>query len=202
MGMHRAIVVGYRLAAAGLGIAAMITQVLQGGSTANFFSFFTIQSNIIAAAVFIWSSFGTPPDWVRGANTTYMSITGIVYAVLLSGLPAAADSSLHWVNLSLHRIIPLVVVLDWLLVPPTGRLRFGPALTWLLYPLAYGIYSLIRGAIVHWYPYPFLSVTIHGYARVTLNCVVFAIAAAVLVWIVVLLGNLLRTRRAGTPMLA
>jgi hypothetical protein len=58
------------------------------------------------------------------------------------------------------------------------------------YPLAYLAYSLIRGPIVDWYPYPFLDPDeVGGYAGVAAYCV--AIAAGVLgfIWLIVTLGN-------------
>ena len=34
------------------------------------------------------------------------------------------------------------------------------------FPFAWVCYTLIRGAIWKWYPYPFIDVAAHGYARV------------------------------------
>jgi hypothetical protein len=49
----------------------------------------------------------------------------------------------------------------------TGRLIAGPRgqatarAAWLspLYPLAWLAFTLIRGAVINWYPYPFIDVT-------------------------------------------
>ncbi|KAF0970311.1 hypothetical protein BPODLACK_01364 [Gordonia sp. YY1] len=41
-----------------------------------------------------------------------MVITGIVYALLLSGVDV--DVTYGWVNDVLHRIIPLVILVDWI----------------------------------------------------------------------------------------
>ena len=54
------------------------------------------------------------------------------------------------------------------------------ALLWLIFPLLYFAYSLIRGAIVDWYPYPFMDPRLHGYGHVALNCLVIAVGFAVL----------------------
>jgi hypothetical protein len=32
------------------------------------------------------------------------------------------------------------------------------------------VFTLIRGAIAHWYPYPFIDVTQLGYGGVAVNC--------------------------------
>ena len=52
-------------------------------------------------------------------------------------------------------------------------------LPWLLYPALYCVYSLIRGAFVDWYPYPFIDPLQLGYPRVFLN-----IAGLILLFIV------------------
>lgn len=64
---------------------------------ANFFSFFTIESNVLsvlglaAAAVWSWTHRGTaahPPLWLTvllTAATAYMLVTGVVYNTLLRG---------------------------------------------------------------------------------------------------------------------
>jgi hypothetical protein len=79
-----------RIAAAVLGIAALATAAAERtGSLANYFSFFTIESNMLAAAMLLVGGLLDPRSdrWasVRGAITLYMTITGIVYAGLLSG---------------------------------------------------------------------------------------------------------------------
>ena len=53
---------------------------------------------------------------------------------------------------------------------------YRAALDWLIVPLAYFAYSLLRGAAVHWYPYPFLN-PMHpgGYGRVVIYAVVLAV---------------------------
>ncbi len=155
---RRLFVISYRWIIAALVVAAIITQLAHTvglkppGSVANFFSFFTIEANIIAVVVFVIGAIpGREPDsrWydlARGAAATYMSVTGVVYAVLLSDLPVAADSTIPWVNEVLHYLMPLVVFLDWLFVPPKYVIRFRESLTWAAFPLLYAIYSLIRGA--------------------------------------------------------
>ena len=202
MGRERTIIICYRIVLGAYGLAAMGVQLgevlAHGRGVINFFSFFTIQSNLLAAAVFIYGvgrAMRPGYDALRGAATTYMAITGVVYAVLLSHLQAAADSSLGWVNFALHKLLPLLVFLDWLLVPPARRLRFARALSWLIYPIAYGTYTLIRGASAHWYPYPFLNADQNSAGRLALNCAAVLVASIAFIWVVVFLGNLMRPDR-------
>jgi hypothetical protein len=192
-----------RLAFAALGVAAMAYQygaiVYSGREPENFFWFFTIQSNILAAAVLALTA--TVPrearsplfDAVRGAGTLYIAITGVVFALLLAGRQEEVQTSVEWVDFVLHRLVPIVVVLDWLIDPQRHRLPRWVAAAWLAYPLAWFAATLLRGEIVDWYPYPFVDVGRVGYDGVLLRAVVFviafALAAAALLWI----GN----RRAG-----
>jgi hypothetical protein len=41
-------------------------------------------------------------------------------------------------------------------------------------PVVWLTYTLIRGAIVGWYPYPFIDVGQHGYAKVGAICMAIA----------------------------
>lgn len=160
-------------------------------SPANFFSFFTIQTNLLAIAMLGLAVVFRPPertvtfDAVRGAVTLYITITGVVFAVLLAGLQESLDTHIAWVDFTVHKLMPLVLVVDWLIDPPRHRLSFWIVPAWLLYPLAYLVYTLIRGEDVGWYPYPFLDVSRHGYGGVLLNCAVmlvgFVAAAAAFV---------------------
>ena len=194
----------YRFAFGTLIIAAIVTQLVQqvdkGNSIANFFSFFTIQSNLLAAAILFWGVTRDQErrdpatvDLVRGAATLFLSITGVVYGLLLSGYTEALQTTIPWVDNVLHRIIPIVMVIDWLLVPPRTRLSLRKALIWFAYPALYSVYSWIRGPIVDWYPYPFLDPrNAGGWAAVAAYSVAIAAGALLFAWLVVMAGNRLR----------
>ena len=96
-----------------------------------------------------------------------------------------------WDNTVLHYIMPIVIIIDWLLLPPAAAVALGTALIWLAFPLAYLVYSLIRGPIAHWYPYPFMDPDTHGYLGVAITSVVIAV---ILVAITVALALLPRWR--------
>lgn len=98
---------------------AHLLQNVPGASAGNFFSYFTIQSNIIAfitlaiAGRYVWK--GESPRWLellRGAATIYMTITGIVYNLLLSNIDV--NTPIPWINVVLHYTIPTIMVIDWL----------------------------------------------------------------------------------------
>jgi hypothetical protein len=93
----------------------------------------------------------------------------------------------------LHRVIPVVMVADWLIDPPRAALELRRALIWLVYPLLFAAYSLMRGPIVGWYPYPFLDpAQVGGYGVVALYCLGIAAGALLFTWLVVSVGGTLR----------
>ena len=194
--MHkRYLVATYRLGFGLLTIAAITAQLLhnvqlQVFNPVNFFSFFTIESNVLASLIYVVAGVaglagkqGTQLALLRGAATLYMTVTGIIYVLLLSGL-TQADSSLAWVNIVLHYIMPLAVLVDWLISPPAVRIAFKQAAWWLIFPISYLAYSLIRGHIVTWYPYPFLNPANGGYTKVAVTAIGIAVAFVILTWLI------------------
>lgn len=172
-----------RVAVAALGIAALVTAlVTTSGTAADFFSFFTVESNILAVVVLLGGGLADPRSerwsFFRGAVTLYMVITGIVYAALLSDVDVQLPAP--WTNSVLHQIVPVALLVDWLFLPPWTRASRARALGWLLFPLAYSAYSLIRGPFADWYPYPFLDPRPHGYDHVVVYAIVLAIGMALL----------------------
>ena len=71
------------------------------------------------------------------------------------------------------------------------RLTFRRALVWVVFPMAYLAYSLVRGAITGWYPYPFLDPREHGYTGV------LVVSAAVTALVLALAAGMVRIGRRG-----
>jgi hypothetical protein len=159
---------GLRLALASLLIVALVAQLAIGMSRAslsvvNFFSLFTILSNTMAAVMLILLATQnrvTTAEWFpvfRGAVTVYMSVTGLVYALVLAPTKIDVGLTEPWVNWSLHVIGPLGVILDWVYARPESKLPRNTPLLWLGFPAGYLVYTLVRGVLTDWYPYPFLD---------------------------------------------
>lgn len=186
-----------RLAFAATAIVAMTYQFAATAQTgfhkANFFSFFTIQANLLAVAallllVIVRRAERTPLfDGVRSGVVLYMAITGVVFALLLTGLQEELQTTIPWVDFVVHKLMPLVLVVDWLIDPPRHRLPLQVAAAWLSYIVAWFVYTLVRGADADWYPYPFVDADRHGYGSVFLNSlfllVGMMVAAVAFVWI-------------------
>lgn len=133
------------------------------------YSQFTVQSNLVLGLVLIASAARTRtrlPEWwdhLFGALVFYLVMTGIVYAVLVAPPDEPWWSwDMYWPPLAHHRLAPLFVVLDWLLVTKTVRGKWWRPLVWLGYPVAFLVFSWVRGGMDGWYVYDFLDPTLDG----------------------------------------
>jgi hypothetical protein len=164
-----------------------------GVSDGDYFSYFTVLSNLFAAAMLLHGALrpahtrSRTVELLRGAAVVYILTTGIVYLLLLSGHAPAYP----WVNAILHYLMPVAVTLDWLSDPPSVHL--DPARTlvmWMAFPLLYVLYTLARGAIVDWYPYFFVNPhRSGGYLLVAGDCLAVGIGIAVLIATTAWAGN-------------
>lgn len=167
----------------------------------NFFSYFTILSNTLAALLATMAVLGPQSGLgrffarpvVAATVAMAMIVTGLIYALVLShlwqpvGLQYVADSGLHYV-------MPPLFTLYWLTVVPRDSLGLANVPSMLIYPLVYVVYSLIRGAITGWYPYPFLSVKDLGWGQVIVNMIGIAVLFAVIGAILAGLDRLLKRK--------
>ncbi len=152
---------------------------LRTGSAGNFFSFFTIECNLLIAVSL--SVAGLFPHSKAGmffstlnfqtACTLYIGLVALVYNTVLRGLVPLAGATLLADTL-LHVIVPLLYLLYWIFFRPAGSLEYGAGLYWAIFPFLYLLYSLLRGSIVNWYPYPFLNADKYGYGQVLINAVI------------------------------
>ena len=183
-------------------IAAQVIELAGHGAfdPTRFFAYFTIQSNLIGVAAFalVLTSRRSPRsralESFRGAAAAYLTVTFLVVIALLSNVDVGLQ--LLWVDFVLHKLFPVVVVLDFFLDPPTVHLSGRDVIAWTVYPLVWIGLTLVRGAAEGWYPYPFLNPANGGYGSVAAVVVAitigFLILAAAYVWI----GNRLGGRRA------
>lgn len=149
----------------------------------NFISYFTILSNVIialsltltllAASTSLGKFFSSVK--VQSAIALYIFIVGLVYNFVLRGIWQPTGWQLIVDNL-LHVAVPILYVFYWFIFTPKGKLNWIDGVTWAYFPLAYLIYSLIRGHFTAWYPYPFLNVSEIGYPKVLLNSGLMVIA--------------------------
>lgn len=190
----RHVVAGYRLLFGLLALGTVGYLAVRVPSVPNLFSYFTVLSNVFGAGVLLVGAFRPVPDLVRGAATLYLGMTGVVFALLLSGLDLGLLEP--WANTVLHHVMPVVLVADWLLLPPRRGFAVARSLWWLVFPAVYLPYTLIRGALVDWYPYPFVDPRPRGYPHVVAMSVGIAIAFGLAALAIGWAGDALARRRA------
>jgi len=185
----------YRAAVCLTALAGIASLMIDSHGSLHSFVYFTVQSNALLALIFGLAAFGRATTRLRGAATLYIAITGSVYHLVLAN-PASpfhvVDSGAHTLhNFLLHTATPLLAVLDWILLT-REPVRWWNAALWLAYPLAYLAFALIRGAIVHKYPYPFVDAGTLGYSGVTVSGLVFAVLFFLLGLVLIGTGTLAR----------
>ena len=153
----------------------------------DLFSYFTIWSQIVVGVVATLLFLN--PNRDSGRLRVYrldalvmITVTGIVYNVLLG--PNYPPQGLNvYSSFIEHTLTPILTVLVFLLVGPRdwfSKQTFGLAFA---LPIAYVIYTLARGAIIHMYPYDFIDVVKYGYGPVLRFVGVILIFAGVILGI-------------------
>ncbi|WP_439591222.1 Pr6Pr family membrane protein [Microbacterium sp.] len=212
-------------------VAAVVAQLVESLSRAerngqdiatvasNFFSFFTILSNVLAAVVLViaaaWCltrgrAFSSEPRGIAialASVTTYMIITGIVYNILLRGVQLYPGTEpIPWSNEVMHLIGPIFLLLDLFLAPKRRGLAWSTVGIIAIFPIVWVVYTLIRANLVTnpatgdpwWYPYPFLNPNNfdNGYGTVVLYIVGIAVAIIAIGLFVVWVGRAREDGRA------
>lgn len=167
----------------------------------RFFSFFTIQTNLLVAVCFSflwlrpkskWGIFFSTPKNIS-AITLYILIVGIVYNLILRFLWAPIGFQ-KLADELLHSVIPILVLLFWLLFVDKKVLGIKNIFPWLIFPFLYLIYTFLRGHFFHFYPYPFVDVISLGYTQVIYNSFFMLIAFLVIGLLIVGIGNISNNR--------
>ena len=151
-----------------------VTPILE--TTIRFFSFFTILTNLLVALYFTFSllnkknsnqSIINKPGTLT-AVTVYITIVGLVYQILLRHIWEPKETQ-RVVDELLHSAIPIFVIIFWYLYEEKKSIAYQQILKWLIYPLMYLIFILIRGDFSNFYPYPFVNVNDLGLKTVLIN---------------------------------
>jgi hypothetical protein len=184
--------------------ASVITQIVlivRGGGDVNasgseasvgvavrlvrFFSYFTIQSNLLVLALAVSLILNPARDgrtWrvLQLDALVGIIITGLVYITVLARLvhPHGIDV---WVNAGFHYVAPLWALAGWLLFGPRPRLDRRTIEAMFAWPLLWIVYTFAHGAATGWYPYPFLDVGLHGYWISLRNTAAVVVLALVII---------------------
>lgn len=152
---------------------------------ANFFSFFTVLSNITVAVTTGMLAVRLDRGSVifrtlRLDGLVAIAVTGVVFHLTLAQLQELTGWN-AFADFILHTLSPILCVLGWLLFGPRGALSWRVVLLGVIAPVCWLAYALVRGRLVQdrfgddYYPYPFLDVQDHGYPIVLVNAALVAV---------------------------
>ena len=154
----------------------------------RYFGFFTILTNILVAVSLTMvylkgisenGHFLTRPKTLT-ATAVYITIVGLIYNIILR-FQWAPQGLAKLVDELLHSVIPVLFIFFWIKFVPKQSIQWKSILSWLIYPLVYLGYTLLRGSFAAWYPYPFINVTeLGGYSKVLMNSTMVTVAFLVI----------------------
>ncbi len=162
----------------------------------RYFSFFTVQTNLLVCVCFFVLLFKTPVSWYRFFNNSsvltaiavYITIVGLVYNIVLRSLYHPVGIEFYADN-GLHVAVPVLTLFYWALYLPDGKLKWKQAFPWLIFPLVYLLYTLLRGAAFNYYPYPFIDVINLGYAQALINAAFVTMAFLLVSFILIFIAG-------------
>lgn len=169
------------------------TGVFKGAFEPGKFLYFTILSNAFCMVVFLLEALRDirPDGEARSVRTGSMRLKGaavmaimttmLIYWLLLARIHFAMEEKPDpLANLLVHLIVPLLMIADWALFDPKGRVRAVDPLWWTLTPLGYYVFTVIASLLGAQYmeggryPYFFIDATVLGWGRTLLNVALVA----------------------------
>ena len=183
----------------------LMLQNREGGLVENlmrFISYFTIHTNTLVALFFTTRVFGADQKRLTlfhqkatpMAFTVFMVVVGLVYQLLLRdiGNPTGLQMVLDEL---LHTIIPVFMYVYWLMFCARTVVSGKQLFKWLLYPLGYSVFMMVRGHFSGFYPYPFFNVTELGLGTTLLNVALVFLLMLLIMTALFFLGKLLQPRQ-------
>ncbi|WP_017255637.1 Pr6Pr family membrane protein [Pseudomonas tolaasii] len=170
------------------------------GGMISFFSFFTVLTNTLVVVVLSYAlverdsaakRFFLGPAISSGIAASIV-VVSLAYNLLLrhlwtpQGFQFIADELLH-------DVMPLLFVVYWWHCVPKGTLRLKHLAGWVIYPVVYFGYVLLRGHLLGQYQYPFIDVDTLGYPQVFVNAAGILAGFIVIAFAVLGLDRFLKT---------
>ncbi|MES2171130.1 MAG: Pr6Pr family membrane protein [Actinomycetota bacterium] len=194
-----------RIAGGLLLLAAIVTQVVDESVhrifiPGQYFVYFTNQTGMMNVLVLLVGgviAVRALPDTrlltnIRVAIFSYEIVTALVYNGLLRGLHTPGYQGIHWPTEVLHVAIPVFVVIDWIVTPGAVRVRWRALWFAAIYPTAWILFTMTRGLVTGWYPYPFLDPSAGGGCA---SAIGYIVGIAVLILGLAAIGILISRRR-------
>ncbi len=170
-----------------------------GAGIVIYLGFFTVLTNILVALALsvpllsphspIGKFFSRPG--VNTAIAACIAMVGMVYSLLLRHIWNPQGLQLV-VDMALHDVMPILFLIYWWIAVPKSGLRWTAIFSWMLYPVGYLLYSLIRGTLTGLYPYPFIDVNTLGYGKTLANAATMLAAYTVIALMLIGVGRLQR----------
>jgi len=135
----------------------------------EYFSYFTITSGLLAAAVLIVAGIGVLRNQAetnfltlsRLTMAVSMVIVCVIYnALLANAAPDERDIGYAWPvlpNQVIHTYMPIIIFLEWLFTNTGVALKLKSAFWVLVYPLTWLAFSITRGFVQGWWAYWFID---------------------------------------------
>lgn len=212
----------------GYGLTEM-SGLLKVGISSRMFAYYTNLSDIAALAFTMVSAVHTAValirqgnrqtadflPWLKRALVLTISVTLLVYHFVLG--PTMYRMNVNYevygcTDILIHYFTPIMFILDWILFDEKGKTRWFDPLLWLLLPVAYLVFVLIRAEVAEplnaagaRYPYYFLDIDALGAKSVAGYVIICLAAFTALGYIVMALDNLpgfvLKRRKTGVEVL-
>lgn len=177
----------------------------------NMLSYFTIQSNIVCFVVMLCSIYHSFVSvrkrkyhdyarvhlFLKGLALLMITITFLTYNLVLTGkgfsMTTGFSAALSLNDRIVHFIVPLLTWIEFLAFQPKGSFRKYDPFKWLLAPVIYFVFIMVRaryikpatyGIGIKRYPYFFMDVETYGVWYVVKYVLIFIIATIAIGYII------------------
>ncbi|TGK04056.1 hypothetical protein EHO59_10855 [Leptospira semungkisensis] len=164
----------------------------------NQFVFFTTQSNIILGitTLLLALQIKRNSEWFhiwRLVGLIDITITAIVFNFVLATGPSRGGIA-ELASTFEHMINPILAIVGWFVFGPSGSVTIRRMIIAAMIPILYAGFTLIRGAIMQWYPYNILDVTNLGYSGVSIYIVAIFILFLIIAFVLFLFDRWLGSK--------
>jgi hypothetical protein len=155
-----------------------------GSKLVRFFSYFTIQSNLLVMVDSFLLAINPSLDsnWRRTLRLDALMgivVTGLVFSLVLAKIVHLTGLA-YVLTVCFHYIAPCVAPLGWLLFGPRPRIAWSTLAWAFLWPILWILFTFTHGAMTGWYPYPFLNADKLGHTAALRNTIIVLVVAAIL----------------------
>ena len=165
-----------------------------------FWTYFTHLTNIWLVVSYL--AYVTEWRWIgwfrrptmQASAAAFITLVMLFYHFMLAPY-IKMEGELLVATYMLHYVAPVLYLSWWAFGTTHGRLRWGSIPLILLPGIGYIVWVLLRGAVVHEYPYDILDVDKNGYLGVGIGVMILLVAVAIFSAILVGADKLIARRR-------